>query len=525
MKKRFNITGVCNPRKHYMVDISEKLAQVLELVESEAYFSITCPRQYGKTSMLAALDKYLTAHPDYCPIRMSFAKLSEASFQNEANFCRDFLHKVAKDLPKDSEAKAFIEKSNQQTLTLTALSDILQALFEQMPSQLVLLIDEVDASSNQAIFMTFLGILREHYLERAEEIGTAFHSVILAGVQNVRHLKNKIRPETTVIRENSPWNIEADFTVDMSFLPHEIQTMLAAYVAETGAKMNERVIAETIYDYTSGYPFLVSHICKIIDEQLLPISKVAWTKMIIAKAVAQLLDSNNVNFESLLHKLKTYSSLRRLLINMLLEQKRVTFNYNNNLVKLGFQYGIFRRKKNELLIHNKIYQQLIYQYLVSNAETNTKIAIDNYNLGYDFLLPTGGLDMQGILRRFQLFMKEQYNVKQDQIFLETNGRLLFMAFLQPILNGSGHMFREVQISAEKRLDLVITYQSFTYIVELKRWSGEKRHQEGIKQLAEYLDRKNVDKGYLLIFDFRAKNKAYKITETVYRNKQLFIAWV
>lgn len=32
-----------------------------------------------------------------------------------------------------------------------------------------------------------------------------------------------------------------------------------------------------------------------------------------------------------------------------------------------------------------------------------------------------------------------------------------MAFLKPIINGSGYDFKEVQISDEKRLDLVITY--------------------------------------------------------------------
>lgn len=59
-------------------------------------------------------------------------------------------------------------------------------------------------------------------------------------------------------------------------------------------------------------------------------------------------------------------------------------------------------------------------------------------------------------------MKEQYSSK-DADFLEHHGRLLFLAFIKPIINGIGFDFKEVQISEEKRLDLVITYNNFKYI--------------------------------------------------------------
>jgi len=37
MKKRFNSTGVCVSRKHYMVDISDKLKQIKKLIDNEFY--------------------------------------------------------------------------------------------------------------------------------------------------------------------------------------------------------------------------------------------------------------------------------------------------------------------------------------------------------------------------------------------------------------------------------------------------------------------------------------------------------
>ena len=50
MKKYFNITGLCVPEKHYMVDIRERVAQVRDMVVRGDYFTINRARQYGKTT-------------------------------------------------------------------------------------------------------------------------------------------------------------------------------------------------------------------------------------------------------------------------------------------------------------------------------------------------------------------------------------------------------------------------------------------------------------------------------------------
>ena len=58
--KRFNTTGLCNPKKHYMVNISEKIEKIKVLIEHEEYFVINRPRQYGKTTTLTALERSLS---------------------------------------------------------------------------------------------------------------------------------------------------------------------------------------------------------------------------------------------------------------------------------------------------------------------------------------------------------------------------------------------------------------------------------------------------------------------------------
>lgn len=53
--KEFNVTGTCIPQKHYMVDTSGKIDQIVRMVEKGNYFTINRARQYGKTTTLASL--------------------------------------------------------------------------------------------------------------------------------------------------------------------------------------------------------------------------------------------------------------------------------------------------------------------------------------------------------------------------------------------------------------------------------------------------------------------------------------
>lgn len=58
--KSFNTEVVCNPQKHYMVDISDKIDRIIaKYVENGKYFSINRGRQYGKTSTLRAISRKL----------------------------------------------------------------------------------------------------------------------------------------------------------------------------------------------------------------------------------------------------------------------------------------------------------------------------------------------------------------------------------------------------------------------------------------------------------------------------------
>jgi hypothetical protein len=397
-------------------------------------------------------------------------------------------------------------------------------LVKETGKKIVLMIDEVDKSSNNQLFLDFLGMLRNKYLKREEPGQFTFHSVILAGVHDVKSLKIKYRKDSEA-KYNSPWNIAVDFEVNLSFSADEIQSMLLDYSKEQQVNIDIPYFAQQLFYLTSGYPFLVSQLCKIIHEKILPTKENSheWQPQDLEKALQISLNTDNTNFESLIQNLENNPDLYELVFDIMMNGAEFTFNRHTPLVHFGVLYGIFKNETGKVRIHNRVYEQIIYNYMASKLEISSKAKLNGISTKY--LDETGGLDIKKVFLKFQDFMKENYSQK-DQGFLERNGRLLFLAFIRPILNGRGFDFKEVQVSEENRLDIVVTFDNKKYIIELKIWRGESYHQEGIRQLCGYLDIHNESTGYLLIFDMRKESGLIgknSLIET--EGKTLFAAWV
>ena len=523
MPKKFNITGTCLPHLHYMMDNGAKLAEVMEMIEAGAYFTINRPRQYGKTTTLAALYKQLEAHPDFIAISLDLQGKDASWFESDTQLAQLFVRQMHRDLKRSHpELAQVVEPGVFQSGNLDDLSDQISDLVAVTDQKLVLLIDEVDSSSNYDSFLRFLAMLRRKYLRQLEMRDETFHSVILAGVHDIKSLKLKVR-EGQEGQYNSPWNIAADFEVEMSFRPHEIAPMLVQYSEAEQVEIDVAWFAERLYYYTSGYPFLVSKLCKTIAEKLTPKkSERHWTPGDLEEAVQMLLRENNTLFTSLIKNLENNPDLYSLTQDIIINGSHVPFNPHEPVISLGRLYGVFRQN-GTVKVHNRIYEQVLYDYLTAKmyqaklAEGKSEFLIGIYEK------PDGSLDLEKVLLRFQQFLREQYSAK-DQKFLERQWRLVFLAFFKPILNGKGHDFKEAQISDEKRLDVVATYLQHKYIIELKRWYGPSYHQKGLDQLADYLDRQGVDEGYLIIFE-GTREKSQRQEWIEHRGKRVFAVWV
>ena len=290
MKKRFNTTGSCNPAMHYMVDTSKKLAQIEEYIDDGLYFTINRARQFGKTTTLKALFRNLSER--YVVIPISFEGVGNLLFSSEESFCTKFKDIVETALTFSfSKDKTAMWKETIQTNSFDELSDSITEFCLQIDKPVLLLIDEVDKSTDNQLFLNFLGMLRNKYLDRdLKGMNSTFHSVVLAGVYDVKNLKIKLRPDEER-KYNSPWNIASKFNVDMTFHPDEIITMLNEYEADYNTGMNKELISNEIYKYTSGYPFLVSEICSIIDKEL----DKDWSAQGVQEAVKTMLNNTEPN--------------------------------------------------------------------------------------------------------------------------------------------------------------------------------------------------------------------------------------
>lgn len=485
MQRRFNITGACDSKRHFMVDITHRLDAACQMVERGDYFSVNRARQYGKTTMLQALSARLRA--DYLVVATSFQKYSSAVFSDESVFAQTFA--------RDFDALVSAQETLEPLGMCNGLTDLfvkLSATCAKATRPIVLIIDEVDQASNNQVFLDFLGQLREYYLTR--DVTPTFQSVILAGVYGIRNLRVKIRPDEQH-RYNSPWNIAEQFDVDMGFSADDIAGMLHEYQKEhPEVSFDLGRAAQAISDYAGGYPYLVSAICKLLDERLH-----AWTPEDIGRAVGVLLRAPNTLFDDLVKQINEYPELRKMLRAMLFNGAVYPYNFYNQTMNLGTMFGYLVDDGGNVAVANRVFETFLYNYFISEDLTSgieSKIEAPEKNQ----FVRGGKLDMEHVLARFVEYFEDVFGDADDG-FVEENGRRLFLLYLKPIINGTGNYYVEARTRNRRRTDVVVDYAGEQYIIELKIWRGDKYREAGEQQLADYLHGYRQAEGYLLSFNF------------------------
>ena len=521
MRKEFNVTGLCVPKKHYMVDLSKRLVQMKKMIDKGNYFVINRARQYGKTTTLAALAEYLK--DEYRVIFMDFQTIGNAMYENEDSFSRAFAacfleefqtsgkicedkRPLAEQVIKELET-VLVEQN--RPFYLMNLFRYLIAVCELSDRPLVLMIDEIDSAKNNHVFLDFLSQLRNYYLRRERKGTAAFHSVILAGVYDVKNLKRKLRTDEEH-KMNSPWNIAVNFDMDMSFFKDEIAKMLGEYEADENTGMNIGDMAGLIYEETSGYPFLVCRLCKIMDEELPGTAEFknrseAWSKEGFLAAVRILVLGKKTLFFLLNHKLGGYSGLERGVSRMLFYWEQVIYNPDLEEIDIAMMFGFARREGAVVVIANRIFETRLYNRFLTSEEWKESDITQASFMDKNRFVVNGHLNMRRILEKFVLHFQEIYGDKDDK-FVEEYGRIFFLLYLRPIINGTGNYYVEAQTRDKKRTDVIVDYHGEQFIIEMKLWHGKEYHERGEAQLADYLNIYNKQTGYLLSFNFNKKKE-------------------
>jgi hypothetical protein len=235
----------------------------------------------------------------------------------------------------------------------------------------------------------------------------------------------------------------------MSFKPAEIATMLIQYEGGHHCGMDIKELSAWIYKYTSGYPFLVSKICKLISEDL----NDDWSADGVQKAVKLLVGEQNTLFDDISKNVFNKSKLRELVYAILMDGVEVPFSIRQPEVELGAMYGILANRDGKTVIANEVFEMVIADFLSADVLVNN---LFRSPVVKESVIDGGKFSMETALEKFAQHFYEMY-AERDRGFIERECRMLFYTYLKPFVNGRGFLHIETETRNTLRMDLIVEY--------------------------------------------------------------------
>ncbi|MDR2627897.1 MAG: AAA-like domain-containing protein, partial [Dysgonamonadaceae bacterium] len=476
--KYFNIAGPCDSREHYMIDAATRLQGVEELIDSKQYFVIHAARQSGKTTYLKDLTNRLNAAGQYYALYCSMESVQNIVYSEKGipaiiRSLRSFLKYT--DIPNASKFASDADYMDYNNVLRTSLTDYCILL----DKPLAIFFDEADCLSDNTL-ISFLRQLRAGYNERSS---TPFvHSVALVGMRNIRDYKARIRPESQSLGSASPFNIVTKTYTLQNFTREEITKLYRQHTDETGQLFEEDAI-ELVWEQTQGQPWLVNAIAReVIVEILHSVYMQPVTVELVQEAIQNIILTRPTHIDSLLERLKE-ERVRNIIEPIILGEEFIPRDSDDFLYTCDL--GLIRVVHSVVEPANPIYAEVIIRKLSSNMQEALK------NPKYPYQLPrylkNGRLDMDFLMRDFQQFWHLNSAIWVDMSdYKEAAPHLVMMAFLQRVVNGGGQVIRDMA-SGAGRLDLCLIYDNQKYPIELKIRYGNKYMEEGLTQIARYMD--------------------------------------
>lgn len=203
--------------------------------------------------------------------------------------------------------------------------------------------------------------------------------------------------------KNSPWNIATDFNVDMTFHPEEIAQMLGDYENDRHTVMDIKAISEEIYKYTSGYPYLVSAICKIIDERM----EADWKLDNVQQAVKIIAKGENVTLiDDLSKNIENNAELRDFLFSIVVNGQEYSYSMVDPMVRFANMFSYIKEnRRGKAMIHNLIFEEALFVYFGNKTMRELGDRISPYVPNY---VQNGRLNIEHVLVRFRDLLHEEY---------------------------------------------------------------------------------------------------------------------
>ncbi|MBM4346422.1 MAG: ATP-binding protein [Deltaproteobacteria bacterium] len=494
MPRQFNTAGPNDPDKHYTLPPLGRIpADLKSSVESGDYFVLHAPRQSGKTTSMKAFADMLNADGRWAAV---YATLEQArAIAEEAPAMRKVVDAIAKAseayLPPEERAPPIGQFAGEANW----LGAFLTAWCRQLRRPLVLILDEIDSLEGVPL-MAVLSQLRAGYLTR-DKIKFP-ESVCLFGMRNIRDYKAASGGSSNV-GTSSPFNVSRDAVTVAYFNREEIAELYGQHTAETGQTFTEAAV-DRVWQLTRGQPFLVNALADFV------VRKQKWTGPIdvehIDTAKEQLILARVTHIDSLMARLRE-DRVRRVLEPMLAGTQPMGA-VDEADIEYCKDLGLVVEHKSELDIANDIYREVIPRQMAATWQYNMQGSFA------DWQRADGSIDLPVLMAQFSDFWRRNGEwMVRDAHWPEAAHQIVFMAFLQKIVNGGGTIAREFGVG-RGRLDLLVQWQAGAVVqqlvFEVKVWrDGESNPLgEGLRQLDGYLARLGLPQGTLVIFDARKR---------------------
>ena len=486
MEKCFNIAGPYFPAEHYMLPALERLPGIERIVEQRSYFVLHAARQSGKTTALMALVDEINQKGTMNALYFTVESVQMFTDPNEG--IPRIVERMRSALDNHSVFKSFAASEAAQT---SDVREFLSGAATASEKPLVIFFDEVDCLSDDTL-VTFLRQLRDGYVTRKSTPFPA--SIALVGMRDIRDYKARIRPDGQTLGSASPFNIITEDLTLGNFKEEDVNRLYAQHTDATGQVFESEAVS-LAWKFTRGQPWLVNALAR---ECVMKIHDGNYGEPITAEDIStakeKIIRARGTHVDSLMERLKE-PRVRRVVEPVILGAAR-SAPRNDDDYRYVLDLGILRENENYALVPgNPMYAEILLRYLSFDEQQQFRM---DYPTPF-WLKGDGSLDMPALMAEFQRFWRENSESHKEVYgYKEAMPHLVMMAFLQRVVNGGGHIAREMALGSG-RLDLCVEFGAFRYAVELKmkrNFSPEKSYP----QLVGYLDRLGLPEGWMAVFD-------------------------
>ncbi len=488
MSRFFNTEGPCRPERHYMLPPEARAGGIRRLVEQERYFILHAPRQTGKTTTLLALLDELRGQGVIALRASLLTSRGTPAVEAAEPLWLTAIEDAADSLPmseRPPDHRRFLDRAPG-----SRLQGWLSAWAQAVTRPIVLVLDEADSVQGEAM-LSLLAQLRNGYEIRGP--GRFPVSIALVGLRNLRDYVTGERGRS--LTPGSPFNVITSVTL-RNFTRDEVAALYGQHSADTG-QVFEREAVDAAFTWTEGQPYLVCALAAVATEELVPDRARPVTALDIERARERLIRDRVTHLDNLAERIKE-ERVARVLTPILLGAPTYTVDTGSDDFRYCVDLGLVRAQP-EIGISNPWYREVLLRALGEARQVDAPTRS---------WVREGRLDVAGLIDAFLEWWPQHAEVlrERDQSpYREAVPHIVFLAFLQRVVNGGGSVQREFALG-RGRVDVLVSYGAERHVIELKRVTSrdalERVLEDAARQTTDYAAPLGLREAWILVFDER-----------------------